>query len=93
MRKVLVVTFIGFMLFIASGYNVYAEMPGCGGRAEDGMHMGKKGGRMWMVFKGLDLNEQQRGEIRDIRNSTMKETIRKRADIKVARMELRELLT
>jgi Spy/CpxP family protein refolding chaperone len=94
MRKVLVVMFTGFMLFIASAYNVYAEMPGCAGRTEGGMHMhmGERGGGMWMVFKGLDLNEQQRGEIRAIRSATMKEAIKKRADIKVARIELRELL-
>jgi Spy/CpxP family protein refolding chaperone len=92
MRKVLVIVFMGFMLLMASAYNVYAEMPGCAARAEGRMHMGERGDRMWMVFKGLDLNEQQKSEIRDIRNVTMKETIRTRADIQVARIELRELL-
>jgi len=47
---------------------------------------------MWRYIMGLGLDDKQVSEIRDIRDRTIKETIRKRADVQVGRVELRELI-
>ncbi len=102
MRKVLVVLFLGFVFLASASYSAYGEMQGCQRRNEGMMtrraiiprRMGMPGAglRMIMAFKGLGLNEQQKDSIRKIGFGLMKEAVRKRADIKVARIELREVL-
>jgi Spy/CpxP family protein refolding chaperone len=77
-------------------------MPGCGmmqGRGMMGrgmMREGMMGGHhrmMLMCMKRLGLNAKQKEEIQGIRLATMKEVIRKRADMQIVRLELRELLS
>ncbi len=71
-----------------------------GGMTHEGMGMMhemsggmREGGRhMWRILMGLNLDEQQREAIRDIRSRAMKEMVRKRADLQIAHMEQRELL-
>lgn len=45
------------------------------------------------LVQELDLSEQQSGELARLRAQGRKEAIRRRADIQIARQELRELLT
>jgi Spy/CpxP family protein refolding chaperone len=60
---------------------------------------GQMGGRMMevehhlaRVLDGLNLDEQQKKATGEIRSSIKKDTIRKMADISIARLELRDLL-
>ncbi len=60
---------------------------------------GMMGGRMMeaehhlaRVLDGLNLDEQQKKVIGEIRSSIKKDTIRRMADISIARLELRDLL-
>jgi Spy/CpxP family protein refolding chaperone len=47
---------------------------------------------MWHALKRLDLTETQKASIHQIRISMMKDMIQKRADLKIAKLELREQL-
>jgi protein CpxP len=69
-----------------------------GGYGMMGGH-GMMGGRMMeaehhlaRVLDGLNLDEQQKKVIGEIRSSIKKDTIRRMADISIARLELRDLL-
>ena len=64
-----------------------------------GMGSGMMGGRMMeaehhlaRVLDGLNLDEQQKKVIGEIRSSIKKDTIRRMADISIARLELKDLL-
>jgi len=57
----------------------------------EGMHH-RMHHRMWHLLMKLDLNANQRAAIREIRTSTAKAMIHQKADLKIARLELRELL-
>lgn len=55
--------------------------------------MGMAGGHpMYEKLKSLGLDEKQMGEVKAVHFRVMKETIKKRADMQVARVELREVL-
>jgi Spy/CpxP family protein refolding chaperone len=43
-------------------------------------------------FKGLNLDEQQKASIGEIKSRMMKETIRRKADMQIAQIELKDLL-
>lgn len=69
-----------------------------GGKGMMGGH-GQMGDRMMevehhlaRVLDGLNLDEQQKKGIGEIRSSIKKDTIRKMADLSIARLELRDLL-
>lgn len=47
---------------------------------------------LWRQIMGLGLDEKQTKEVKELRDKVMKETIKKRADERVARVELRDLL-
>ncbi len=76
-------------------------MPGCGmmqgrGTMGRGMMRGMMGGHhrmMQMCMQHLGLDEKQKEEISAIRVATMKDVVRKRADMQIARLELMELLS
>src|SRR5512146_764937 len=55
----------------------------------EGMHQGYP---MWGHLKDLGLDEKQKADIKEIREKVVKETIRKKADERIARIELRDLL-
>lgn len=46
-----------------------------------------------MLFKKLGLDEKQKEALRDIRLRTMKETVKKKADLKLAKIELMQILS
>jgi Spy/CpxP family protein refolding chaperone len=67
-----------------------------------GMHMmhGDDGGcgcsgasSPFAMFKKLGLDDKQKEAVREIRLSTKKEIIKKKADVELAKIELREILT
>jgi Spy/CpxP family protein refolding chaperone len=47
---------------------------------------------LWRSLMSLGLDEKQREAVREIKSRVMKDTIRKRADLEVARIDLRDLL-
>jgi Spy/CpxP family protein refolding chaperone len=78
----------------------HGKMEGCcmGGHGMMGDH-GMMGGRMMeaehhlaRLLEGLALDDQQKKVIGEIKSSMKKDTIRKMADISIARIELRELI-
>jgi Spy/CpxP family protein refolding chaperone len=63
-------------------------MYGCG---MDGMMMGA-GHDMTEHLMGLNLDDQQKAFMREIKSRMMKETIRRKADMRIAQIELKDLL-
>ena len=47
---------------------------------------------MWKHLMALGLNEKQKVEVREIRNRVIKEMIKKRADVRIAGIEMKELI-
>lgn len=80
-----------FCLSIVVANPVSAEEWGHRGDCGKKDHYGHKGEAMRLVTK-LDLNSSQKAAVREIRDSTAKELIKKKAESKIARIELRELL-
>ncbi len=64
--------------------------PGQGkGWGEERSHMHR---RLWHALREIDLTDSQKTSIHQIRISLMKDMIQKRADLQIARLELREQL-
>lgn len=74
----------------------------CGCDLRGGMKEGMGGGmgdrmkeaehHLSKALRGLNLDEQQKKMIHEIKSRIMKETIRKMADIRIARIEIKDLL-
>ncbi|MGD1074612.1 MAG: Spy/CpxP family protein refolding chaperone [Thermodesulfovibrionales bacterium] len=108
MRRVAVGLFLGFLFLVFASQSSYAEMCGCMGKMEKGSHekgmptmrgmhrhgMEMRGAehRLWRHLRGLGLDEQQKAAIRDIVSRLVKDSIKKRADIQIARIELHDIL-
>lgn len=97
MKRFLAVLLLGFMFTMATAYGSYAQMQGHAYQTEGMMH--RRMGILWaghppiwLAFKGLGLNEQQKKIIRETRDEVLKEAIKKRADLQIARIELKEIL-
>jgi Spy/CpxP family protein refolding chaperone len=70
---------------VAGGVGTVAALPrGEGGAA--------RGGRFAHVKEQLGLSERQEARFREIRESRQRDSIRRRADVQVARLDLRRLL-
>jgi Spy/CpxP family protein refolding chaperone len=65
------------------------KMCGCG---MDGQMMGAEH-HMSKIMKGLNLDEQQKAFMGEIKSRMMKETIRRKADMHIAQIELKDLLS
>lgn len=103
LNRVFAFAFALFVLFVGSSF---AQMgPGMSGGGErrhgegPGMMQGMMKGRMHgdpfspeMLKEALGLNDEQTQKIRQLRSDYEKESIRKHADLKVARLELKDLL-
>ncbi len=104
MKKMMIVVFAGLLFVGLAFHRSYAEPCGCG---EMGMHEGPQmkhhgwglshgsmGARqfMWKKLMGLGLSDQQMDALRAIKTRVAKDTIKKRADLELARVELKELL-
>jgi Spy/CpxP family protein refolding chaperone len=69
-------------------------MMGSGMMGSGMMGMGMMGGEhhLWKNLMGLGLDEKQKEAVKEIKHKTMKETIKKRADLQIAHIDLRDLL-
>jgi Spy/CpxP family protein refolding chaperone len=88
MKKLLAFFTVGMFLFAWFGFSD-AMMCDKG----MGKGAGMAGGHpMFEKLKSLGLDEKQMGEVKAVHFRVMKETIKKKADMQVARVELREIL-
>jgi Spy/CpxP family protein refolding chaperone len=104
MNKMMIVVLTGLMFLAVASQRSYADPCGCG---EMGMHGGPRmmhhgpgfrdgsrgaGHFLWKKLMGLGLSDQQMDALKAIKSRATKDTIRKRADLQLARVDLRELL-
>ena len=89
MKKLMVAPVIVIMLFASFGFSD-AKM--CDKGAGKGMGMAGEH-PMFEKLKSLGLDEKQMGEVKAIHSKTMKEAIKKKADMQVASIELKEILS
>jgi Spy/CpxP family protein refolding chaperone len=108
MKKGMVGLSLFFLLLVFAASSTHAEMCGCMDHTEKGFRgagMAVMGGSdhgfmemrgtehgMWRHLLRLGLDDKQKEAIKDISSRTMKDTIRKRADLLIAALELREIL-
>jgi Spy/CpxP family protein refolding chaperone len=104
MKKLVVVLVISLLFAIAA--IAYAEGPGMMGEDSEMEHgmmgMMGKGSEMGPgmmgehhisgKLKSIGLDEKQKEAVKEIERKTMKETIKKKADLDIARLDLRDLL-
>ena len=92
MGRLFIAACLLFMGLAAAG-QVSADDRGFrGDRGKEGQHFQRDRGQGMRLFMKLDLNDSQKAAIREIWDSAAKEMIRKKADIKIARLELHEML-
>ncbi len=104
MKKMMIVVLTGLMFLGLASQRSYADSCRCG---EMGMHGGPQmmhhgpgfrdglpsaGRFLWKKLMALGLSEKQIDTLKAIRSRVVKDTIKKRADLELARVELRELL-
>ena len=107
MKKVVVGVLMGLLLMGFASGSSFAEKSSAvkseKWRHEEGIspmgHMRHRGTgmmradrRIWKALADLGLDEKQKEAIKDIRTSAKKDAIRKIADIRIAKIELREIL-
>jgi Spy/CpxP family protein refolding chaperone len=99
MKRILTGLLLGFMVLVAASR--YSSAQTCcqgGGFREGGMPMHdcggtmKRGHHLWRALMSLGLDEKQKEAIKEIKSRVMKDTVSKRADIEVARIDLRDIL-
>ena len=108
MKKVTFTIFVGFLFLVLVASNVQAEkrvcadkmgnamhaehMPMMGARGHGGMGMAGPGPHVRQALENLGLNEKQTDAIRAIGSRVAKENVKKIADLKVAGLDLRDVL-
>lgn len=104
MKKISAGILVGFLVLVIASQ--YSSAQTCGkGRSfseegmsmmspmrHDGMGMMKREHHLWRALMSLGLDEKQREAIKEIKSRVMKDTVRKRADLEVARIDLRDIL-
>ncbi len=105
MKKLLIGVLMGFLFLGAAAHRSYADACGCGGpdgmamrqgmmhHGSGPMHGPKRTGRfLWKKLLQLGLTDKQMDALKAIRMKEAKEKIRKKADLELTRVDLRELL-
>jgi Spy/CpxP family protein refolding chaperone len=107
MKRILVGLLSGFLVLVFASHYSSAQTcgPSVGSRSgfmegmpmmspmrHAGMGMMRKEHHLWRSLMSLGLDEKQREAIKEIKSRVIKDTIRKRADIEVARIDLRDIL-
>lgn len=103
MKVILGSLLLGAFILAAAPSSSYAAPCGCAGqsmhgegmpmwRMKQGMKTMRPGHRMRMRLKRLGLDEKQKEEIRDIGIRVRKDSISKMADIRIARIDLKDIL-
>lgn len=104
MKRILGVLLLSALFLIGVPHSSYASPCGCQGR---GMHeegapawgmghhreMATPRHHMWKRLRRLGLDEKQKESIRNIRSGLMKKTITKTADVRIAKIDLRDMLS
>jgi len=70
---------------LAGGAGLVAALPPAGGGSD-------RGGRFARLKEDLGLSDQQETRLREIREGSQRDAIRRRADVQVARLDLRHLM-
>ncbi len=102
MKKIAAGIVSGFLFLVIAAPFSFAQMGGpgpecgCQGagmsmRRHDGMMM-KQGPHFQRILASLGLDENQKKAVSDIRSRVAKDTVRKRADLQIARIDLRNIL-
>jgi Spy/CpxP family protein refolding chaperone len=108
MKRVLAGILLGFLVLVFASHDVSAQTcctsaGSGGGFSEEGMPMMspmRHDGRgmigrehhFWRALMSLSLDEKQREAVREIKSRVMKDTIRRKADLELARIDLKDLL-
>jgi Spy/CpxP family protein refolding chaperone len=108
MKKQLIISLFTAAIVFAGAYNSFAEMCGCTDNPRDAIRkegmppmrgmqhpgMGMMDGEhpMWRDIMVLGLDEKQKEAIKEIKSRGMKEMIKRRADERVAGIELKDLI-
>jgi len=108
MKRILAGILLGFLVLVIASHYSSAQTCGPsagpeGGFRAEGMpmmstmwHHGRgmmgRGHHLWRSLMSLGLDEKQMEAVREIKSRVMKDTIRKRADLEVTRIDLRDLL-
>ena len=107
MKRILVVLLFGALSLVSASHHAYAETRGAIGNEgwggqEEGMPMMPMGHAgmgvmesehpMWRSLMDLGLDEKQNEAIKKIKSRLTKDTIRKRADLELANVDLRDIL-
>ncbi len=103
MKKMMIGVLSGLLFLAMLPLQSYADPWGCGGQGGGGgremgmMHRGPASMEgvphfLWQNLMRLDLSDKQKEALKAIKIRVTKETIRRRADLEIGRVELRELL-
>ncbi len=108
MKRILAGILLGFLVLVFAPHYSSAQTcgacasPGGGFRGEgkpmmssmrhEGRGMMRGEHHLWRSLMSVGLDEKQMEAVREIKSRVMKDTIRKRADLEVARIDLRDLL-
>jgi Spy/CpxP family protein refolding chaperone len=104
MKRILIGPVVVFLIMVFAARFSFAETHGQGGwgRSEcmpimssmghDCRGMMRREHHLWRSLMSLGLDENQRDSIKEIKIRVMKDTIRKKADLEVARIDLNEIL-
>jgi len=105
MKTLMMGVLTGFLLLVVASQVSYADQCGCSGpTGRGGMEYGRSmpprmmhhkegsGHFLWHKLMGLGLSDKQIDSLKAIRTRVEKDTIKKRADLQLARVDLRELL-
>ena len=104
MKRILVGFLMGFLAIVFATQYSSAQTCGQGGglwdagspmvssMRHDGRGMTRREHPLWRSLMSLGLDEKQMESIKEIKNRVMKDTIRKSADLEVARIDLKDII-
>ena len=107
MKRILAGILLGFLVLVFASHYSSAQtcgpsagpgdfraegMPMMSSMRHEGRGMMRGEHHLWRSLMSVGLDEKQMEAVREIKSRVMKDTIRKRADLAVARIDLRDLL-
>ncbi len=97
MKRIFVGFLSGFLFLVLASSFSFAQMSGPAGGGmvpmhHDGKGMMKRDHHLWRRLASLGLDEKQMAAVKEIRSRVAKESVRKRADLQVTKIDLRDVL-
>lgn len=108
MKRVVAGILLVFLVLVFASHNVSAQTcctsagsgsgfskegtPMMSSMRHDGRGMMGREHHIWRTLMSLGLDEKQREAVREIKSRVMKDTIRKKADLEVSRIDLKDIL-